>query len=127
MESKDLVPSSGSPFLDQIRGEMKETYTPRFVKKKLDEFLEAEKVIYDGEGKIVSSQKDWATQMKGLEKVLELSGVSEKQLEVQKPSQVPTKITIIVNGEEKKVEVRAESKDVIETVEIKNDDNKPAA
>lgn len=103
-------------FLEEVRSEIRESYTPQYVKKKLDEFLEAEKVIYNGEGDVVSRQKDWVTQMKGLEKVLELRGVGETDLSRGSKNVAPSKIVIVVNGAaEQGIDVNK----VVEAKEIK--------
>lgn len=108
--------ASGSWFLDSMREQMKEIYTPEYMKGKLDEFLNAEDEFASQKGMIIR-RKNWGAREYGFDKVLDIYGL-RKGLE-EKGEGVPTKITIIVNGEEKKVEIKAEDKKKEEVIEIK--------
>lgn len=88
----NLPEPSGSPFLDQVRRQIIETWTPSFYKQKVDELINASDVKSGKNG--TYETPNWRARKEGIDKMEKiLIGDDKKSI-----NPGPIKITINVNG-----------------------------
>jgi hypothetical protein len=117
---KSLVSKSGSPYLDRVRQQIIEAYSPEYVQKKVGELMEATDERETRTGMTIRNP-NWKARADGLKTLLQLTGMEDK--EQSRVSNGPSKIIVVVNGGQD-VKVKAESEGKKDVLEVKDESKK---
>lgn len=103
IERKETVKaiSTGSNFLDRVREQIIQSYTPEKVQLMVEDLCKAEDVKSGREGEFRTP--NWRAREKGLETILKIVGMKGENDVSAKAA--PTNITIVVNGSVEKKEI----------------------